>query len=303
MAQPSRTTQRVAVRKYRDGDSERARDVVSLEEPLEIRVRPHSAETGAPVAVTMRTPGHDFELVAGFLLTEGILVDRADLAELTYCRSGTGPQLYNVVEARLRPGVSFDLERLSRNVFTSSSCGVCGKGSLEALDVSGCRAVPDEGTIRLSPVTLAALPDALRRHQADFDRTGGLHAAGLADSQGRFDVVHEDVGRHNAVDKVLGQAFLAQRLPLSQRVLVVSGRTSFEILQKAVSAGVPAIVAVGAPTSLAVDLAERFNLTLAGFTRGGGFNLYAGGQRVVEPALSGSDRPPSDAPGPVGAPT
>ncbi len=291
MAGPSRTTQRIAVRRYRDGGSERARDAVSIEEPLEIRVRPHAGEGGS-VAVTMRTPGEDFALVAGFLLTEGILSDRADLAELTYCRSGTGPQLYNVVEARLHAGVAFDLDRLSRNVFTSSSCGVCGKGSLEALDVSGCRSLPSEGTIRLPSDVLAELPDALRRRQSDFDRTGGLHAAGLADADGHLHVVHEDVGRHNAVDKAIGEAFLAGRLPLHDRALVVSGRTSFEILQKAVAAGVPAVVAVGAPTSLAVDLAERFEVTLAGFTRGGGFNLYAGRERVVEATASAASSHP-----------
>ena len=288
MAHPSRTTARVPLTRYRGGGGERARDVVSLEEPLEIRVRPHGAESATAVAVTMRTPGQDFELVAGFLLTEGILGGWADLAELSYCRSGEGPQLYNIVEARLRPGVSVDFARLSRNVFTSSSCGVCGKGSLEALDMAGCRPLPTEGTIRLTPEVLAGLPDALRAEQSDFERTGGIHAAALADDQGRVDAVFEDVGRHNAVDKVLGEAFLGRRLPRPDRALVVSGRTSFEILQKAVAAGVPAVIAVGAPTSLAIDLAERFNLTLAGFTRGGGFNLYAGAERVVDPSAIGA---------------
>jgi FdhD protein len=286
MAHPTRTTARVPVTRYRAGVGERTRDVVSLEEPLEIRVRPHGAEAATPVAVTMRTPGHDFELVAGFLVTEGIVDGWADLSELSYCRSGAGPQLYNIVEARLRPGVTVDLARLSRNVFTSSSCGVCGKGSLEALDMSGCRPLPTEGTIRLSPEILAALPAALQGGQRDFERTGGIHAAALADAEGRVDAVYEDVGRHNAVDKVLGEAFLARRLPRPDRVLVVSGRTSFEILQKAVAAGVPAVVAVGAPTSLAIDLAQRFNLTLVGFTRGGGFNLYAGAERVVDPSAA-----------------
>ena len=284
MAHPSRTTARVPLTRYRGGGGERARDVVSLEEPMEIRVRPHGAEAATPIAVTMRTPGHDFELVAGFLVTEGILGGWEDLLELSYCRSKTGPQLYNIVEARLRPGVSVDFARLSRNVFTSSSCGVCGKGSLEALDMAGCRPLPTEGTIRLTPEVLASLPEALRSGQSDFERTGGIHAAALADAEGRLDTVFEDVGRHNAVDKVLGEAFLGRSLPRPDRVLVVSGRTSFEILQKAVAAGVPAVVAVGAPTSLAIDLADRFNLTLAGFTRGGGFNLYAGAARVIDPS-------------------
>lgn len=280
MARPSRSTARVPVRRYREGHVGRTRDTVSLEEPLEIRVRPHGAPEGVAVAVTMRTPGEDFELVAGFLLTEGVLARPDDVAELTYCRSRTGPQEYNIVEARLRRGVSVDLARLSRNVFTSSSCGVCGKASLEALEIQGCAPLPDEGTLRLAPEVVAGLPDTLREGQADFRRTGGIHAAGLADAHGVLDGVHEDVGRHNAVDKAVGTAFLAGRLPLGDRALVVSGRASFEILQKALAAGVAAVVAVGAPSSLAVDLARRFNVTLTGFTRGGGFNVYAGEARI-----------------------
>lgn len=248
---------------------------------MEIRVRPHGATEGVAVAVTMRTPGHDFELVAGFLVTEGVLASPRDLAELTYCRSGTDPQLYNVVEARLRPGAAVDLARLSRNVFTSSSCGVCGKASLEALEMDGCAPLPDTGALRLPAEVVAGLPDLLRGGQRDFDRTGGVHAAALASGDGALEAVHEDVGRHNAVDKVVGEAFLAGRLPLADRALVVSGRASFEILQKAVSAGIPAVVAVGAPSSLAVDVARRFHLTLAGFVRGGGFNVYAGEERIV----------------------
>jgi FdhD protein len=203
-----------------------------------------------------------------------------DVAELTYCRSGEGPQLYNIVEARLRPGVEVDMARLSRNVFTSSSCGVCGKASIEALEMDGCAPFSIEGTLRITAPVLAALPDRLRERQRDFDRTGGLHAAALADAEGSLDAVFEDVGRHNAVDKVLGAALLDGRLPALDRALVVSGRASFEIVQKAVAAGVPAVVAVGAPSSLAVDTARQFGVTLAGFTRDGGFNLYAGAERV-----------------------
>ncbi|MBT8337129.1 MAG: formate dehydrogenase accessory sulfurtransferase FdhD [Gemmatimonadetes bacterium] len=283
MARPARSTTRVPVIRLRDGRVRRTRDVLSLEEPLEMRVRPHGADAGVSIAVTMRTPGHDFELVAGFLLTEGVLASRLDLAEMTYCRSGEGPQEYNIVEARLRPGIEVDLERLTRNVFTSSSCGVCGKASIEALEIEGCAPFPLEGTVRLDADRLASLPERLREHQRDFERTGGLHAAALADGSGTPDAVHEDVGRHNAVDKVLGAALLAGRLPAGDRVLVVSGRASFEIIQKAVAAGVPAVVAVGAPSSLAVDTARRFNVTLAGFTRDGGFNLYTGEERVTLP--------------------
>lgn len=281
MARPARSTARVPVHRYRDGAVRRSRDTVSLEEPLEIRVRPAGAAAGVAIAITMRTPGEDFELVAGFLLTEGVIAAPREVLEFTYCRSGTEPQEYNVVEARLAPGVAVHLDRLSRNVFTSSSCGVCGKASLEALELDGCAPLPDEGTLRLDPERLAALPDLLRDGQSDFDRTGGIHAAGLADAHGAIARVHEDVGRHNAVDKAIGTAFLDGALPLGDRALVVSGRASFEIVQKALAGGVAAVVAVGAPSSLAVDLARRFNVTLAGFTRGGGFNLYAGAQRVL----------------------
>lgn len=283
MARPRRSTTRVPVHRYRAGEMRRARDTVSLEEPMEVRVRPAGSQEGTAVAITMRTPGEDFELVAGFLLTEGVIAHPRDVTEFTYCRSGKGAQEYNVVEARLAPGVSVDLARLSRNVFTSSSCGVCGKASLEALEVEGCAPIPDAGTLRLTPDQLAALPDRLRAGQGDFDRTGGIHAAGLAGPDGRIDRVHEDVGRHNAVDKAIGAAFLRRALPLGDHALVVSGRASFEMVQKALAGGAAAVVAVGAPSSLAIDLARRFNLTLAGFTRGGGFNLYAGAQRVCEP--------------------
>ena len=230
------------------------------------------------VSVTMRSPGHDFELAAGFLFSEGILDRRDQVQEITYCQAA-GEQEYNVVTVRLREGEVLDPELLTRNFYTTSSCGVCGKGSLEAVEVKGCRVLPDD-TLSLRAGLLPRLPDRLREGQKDFLRTGGLHAAGLFDAEGSLVALREDVGRHNAVDKVVGQAFLRGALPLHDRILVVSGRTSFEILQKAVAAGIPAVVAVGAPSTLAVDLARRFNVTLAGFARGNRFNLYAGGARV-----------------------
>lgn len=284
MARPTKSIQSVRVRRRRDGASRRAKDWVSVEEPLEIRVvEPPRGDGKTPegrsVAVTMRTPGEDFALVAGFLVTEGVLSHRGQIGELTYCRSGKGAQEYNVVEARLRPGVEVDFDRLSRNVYTTSSCGVCGKASLEAVEAQGCAPLP-AGTLELAPAELAELPGRLREAQDDFARTGGLHAAGLFDGAGRVVAVHEDVGRHNAVDKVVGEAFLKGELPLLDRALVVSGRVSFELVQKAVLGGIPAVIAVGAPSSLAVDLARRFNVTLAGFVRGGGYNLYAGEERV-----------------------
>jgi len=230
------------------------------------------------VSVTMRTPGHDFELAVGFLYSEGILGDREEVQEVTYCQSGE-LQEYNVVTVRLKEGVPLDPELLTRNFYTTSSCGVCGKGSLEAVEVKGCQALPN-GTLALEAALLPKLPDLLMDGQKGFKRTGGLHAAGLFGAQGGVVAVREDVGRHNAVDKVVGQAFLDGRLPLHDRILVVSGRTSFEILQKAVAAGIPVVVAVGAPSTLAVELARKFNVTLVGFARGQRFNLYAGEARV-----------------------
>jgi FdhD protein len=283
MARPQKSVARVpVVRHHAGGAEERVRDQVSIEEPLEIRVALPTAAGWAPrsIAVTMRTPGHDFELAAGFLLTEGVVTSRRDVRELTYCRSGQGEQEYNIVEVRLRSAEGVDLDRLSRNVYTTSSCGVCGKASLEAVEIQGCVPLPLEGTVRLSAEVVAGLPDRLRAAQSDFDRTGGLHAAGLVSADGEVWLVHEDVGRHNAVDKILGQSFLEGRLPLLEHGMVVSGRASFEILQKALAAGVPFVAAVGAPSSLAVDLATRFGMTLAGFVRHGGFNVYAGAERV-----------------------
>ncbi len=255
---------------------------MAVEEPLEIRVEflaGGSWDTRS-VSVTMRTPGHDFELAAGFLFSEGILASREEVREIAYCRP-EGPQEYNVLSVRLRENVSFDPALLTRNFYTSSSCGVCGKASIEAVEVQGCEALPF-GTLAVKAEVVDGLPELLRKGQAAFEKTGGLHAAGLFDSRGTLLMLREDVGRHNAVDKVIGHAFLEGSVPLGDKVLVVSGRTSFEIIQKALAAGVPMVVAVGAPSSLAVELAREFNMTLAGFARGGGFNLYAGRERVLD---------------------
>jgi len=226
----------------------------------------------------MRTPGNDFELVAGFLHGEGVVERSDDLLELTFCR-GAEEQEYNIVEARLAPTRAFDMDRVRRNFYTTSSCGVCGKASLEALEVQGCTSLA-EGFV-LDGALVAALPDRLMEKQGVFAQTGGLHAAGLFDAEGGSKTVMEDVGRHNAVDKVLGEALLSGSLPAVSDVLVVSGRASFELVQKAVMAGVPVLVAVGAPSSLAVDLAQRFSQTLIGFARGGGFNVYTGPERIA----------------------
>jgi len=248
---------------------------------MEIRVEVGSGASAreVPVAVTMRTPGDDFNLAAGFLITEGILDGPDAFGEIRYCRN-VDPQEYNVVTVSVRDSSRFHAEALSRNFYVTSSCGVCGKASLEAVEAMGCAPVPDLG-FRMFPDMLPALPNRLREAQAVFDRTGGLHAAALFDASGTLDVVREDVGRHNAVDKVIGARALSGGLPVSQHVLVVSGRTSFEILQKAAVAGIPMVVAVGAPSSLAVSLAKRFNITLTGFTSDGGFNVYEGAWRIT----------------------
>jgi FdhD protein len=270
----------VTVTRRRGAAATRARDALAIEEPLEIRVAWTDSDAKdhvEPLAVTMRTPGDDFDLVAGFLFAEGVVSELAHLAGMTYCRGGES-QEYNVVEARLAAGASLDVERLRRNFYTSSSCGVCGKASLDAVEARACRAL--SAGPRIDAALLPVLPDRLREAQAVFARTGGLHAAGLFSLDGEPLLVREDVGRHNAVDKTLGRAFLDRALPAAERVLVVSGRASFELVQKAVVAGIPALVAVGAPSTLAVDLATRFNQTLVGFARNGGFNVYCGEERV-----------------------
>ena len=268
------------IARHRDGRVVRKKDTLAVEEPLEIRVSWTAGERRLveSVAITMRTPGDDFELVAGFLHGEGIVSAADDVQELTYCR-GDEAQEYNLVEARLRAGVPFDVDAMRRNVFTSSSCGICGKASIEAVQATGCSMLA-EG-FRVSAALLPDLPDRLLVGQGVFARTGGLHAAGLFRTDGSLDVLREDVGRHNAVDKVLGHSLLARALPAQDRVLVVSGRASFELIQKSLMAQVPVLVAVGAPSSLAVDLASRFGQTLVGFARNGGFNVYCGAERVA----------------------
>jgi FdhD protein len=263
------------------GAPPRAReDTLAVEEPLEIRLElPDGAVRS--LSITMRTPGHDFALAAGFLFSEGILRAAAELERIEYCVDPEVAQQYNIVTVRLRPGAAVDLERLQRHFYTTSSCGVCGKASLDALQTQlhWPPPAPADGP-RLAPALIAALPDRLRAAQGVFDRTGGLHAAGLFSAAGELAGVREDVGRHNAVDKLIGEQVLAGRLPLPRSVLVVSGRTSFELVQKAAMAGVPLMVAVGAASSLAAEAAEGFGITLVGFARGQTFNVYTHPERV-----------------------
>ena len=255
-------------------------DTLAVEEPLEIRV------SGTPLAVTMRTPGHDVELATGFFLSEGIIRHGDDVAAAIHCGGpGTGGQenTYNVLDVGLAPHVPAPAPSAERNFYTTSSCGVCGKASIEAVRTVSHFGVADP-ELRVAPELLASLPDALREHQAVFDKTGGLHAAGLFDATtGELLVLREDVGRHNAVDKVVGWAAQNGRLPLRNTVLQVSGRASFELVQKAVMAGIPVLSAVSAPSSLAVELADEAGLTLLGFVRGINLNVYAHPGRVLAP--------------------
>lgn len=250
-------------------------DPVSVEEPLEIRV---GAQT---IAVTMRTPGHDFELAAGFLATEGVVSKREELLRIEHCREVRSPEEEgNVVIVRTTATASGALDRARRILLTTSSCGLCGKGSIEAVRGSF---PPIASSVTLAPSVLTALPGRLRGEQAAFRETGGLHAAGIFTLAGEPEVIREDVGRHNAVDKAIGALFLSGRLPLSESVLLVSGRASFEIVQKALAAGIPIVAAVSAPSSLAIDLARESGVTLVGFLRGATFNVYSGGQRLEPP--------------------
>lgn len=279
-----------------DGDTDqRRRDELVTEEPLEIRIAGGPGAAPFPLAVTMRTPGNDFELAAGFLFTEGIVQSADQIRELKYCTSPAvdGLQLYNIVSVELRGGAEFDPKRLQRNFYATSSCGVCGKASLDAVEMR-CSPVK-EGPV-ISPEVIRALPDALRSGQILFEKTGGIHAAGIFDAGGRALAIREDVGRHNAVDKVIGEAFLNRRLPLADKILMVSGRASFEIMQKAAMAGIPIVVAVSAPSSLAAHAAERFNMTLIGFLRGERFNVYAGEERVQGPGPASNGRAQGQAP-------
>lgn len=260
------------------GEGARRRaDTLAVEEPLEIRIG------GTPLAVTMRTPGHDVELALGFLVSEGVITDRSDLRAAIHCGgpgTGGGENTYNVLDATLSPGVRLPGADEARRFYTTSSCGVCGKASIDAVRTISHHGVADDDVV-VDAEWISGLPDRLRAGQAAFAKTGGLHAAGLFDAEtGEQLVVREDVGRHNAVDKVVGWALQDGRLPLRSTVLQVSGRASFELVQKAVMAGIPILSAVSAPSSLAAELAHESGLTLVGFVRGRSMNVYAHEQRV-----------------------
>lgn len=267
-----------------DGDLRRARDdQLAVEEPLEIRIiRAEDADRPADeaahrVSVTMRTPGADFELAAGFLFGEGLIGGAEAVASIRYCTDAG--QQYNVVTVRLAPGAPFDPAALSRNFYATSSCGVCGKASIQAVMGPACARI--QSALEVDPAVLVMLPGKLRQAQRVFERTGGLHAAAQFRADGEMVRIREDVGRHNAMDKLIGAALLAGEVPLAESIVLVSGRTSFELVQKAARAGVPVLAGVSAPSSLAVELAEQSGMTLAGFVRDPGFNVYAGGARIA----------------------
>ncbi|WP_327433344.1 MULTISPECIES: formate dehydrogenase accessory sulfurtransferase FdhD [unclassified Streptomyces] len=277
-----RVTERRKVIRIRDGAVSTRPDTLVAEEPLEIRLN------GKSLAITMRTPGDDFALAAGFLVSEGVLGEADELQNIVYCAGATvdGSNTYNIVDVRTAPGVVIPDISLERNVYTTSSCGLCGKASLDAVRTTARWTIDDTKgdttpPVRLEPELLAGLPDRLRAAQRVFDRTGGLHAAALFTEEGELVDIREDVGRHNAVDKLVGRALQNGTLPLSRTVLLVSGRASFELAQKAVMAGIPVLAAVSAPSSLAVDLAAETGLTLVGFLRGASMNVYAGEHRIA----------------------
>jgi FdhD protein len=277
MRAPARSLELTQVKQWEDGKVRTVEDSLAAEEPLEIRV------ADMPLTVTMRTPGHDLELAAGFLLTEGIIESANQIAELRHT-SATNTMKKNLVEVELKDRL-FDSKSLQRNFFAASSCGICGKASIDAIRQRGLR--QPERSFRIAPEILCKLPELLRSEQAVFSRTGGLHAAALFDADGSLKAIREDIGRHNAVDKIVGWALLEGHLPLDRHVLLISGRGGFEIAQKALAAGIPILASVSAPSSLAVKLARELGLTLVGFLRGRRFVVYSGDFRCL-PAAGGN---------------
>jgi FdhD protein len=271
MRAPERSLELTQVTVWEDGRVRSLQDSLATEEPLEIRIG------GVPLTVTMRTPGHDLELSAGFLLTEGIIQSADQIAGLRAVSPENGSRS-NVVEVELK-NTDFELKDLQRNFFAASSCGICGKASINAIRARGLQH-PD-ASFRFDPEVLCRLPETLRSEQAVFSRTGGLHAAALFDASGQLLALREDIGRHNAVDKIAGWALLKKNLPLSRHILLVSGRGGFEIVQKTLAAGIPILASVSAPSSLAVKLARELGLTLVGFLRGRRFVIYSGESRCL----------------------
>ena len=281
MTQPSRSVDVTLVQEWDQGQVRRVQDYLVGEEPLEIRVG------DLPLTVTMRTPGHDLELAEGFLFTEGLIQQHNQIITIGHAEGCKETERGNIVQVKLVEGLAPDLEQTRRNFFAASSCGICGKASIDSVRVRGVQ--PSRSNLRVDPEILCGLPETLRGAQEIFGRTGGLHSAGLFDSSGKLLQQREDVGRHNAVDKIMGWALREGRVPLSNCILLVSGRGGFEIVQKAAVAGVSVLASVSAPSSLAVRLAREMGITLVGFLRGKRFVVYSGEQRLLpagEPAAS-----------------
>lgn len=276
----SSSVKSVEITKITSGEKKVTPDLMAVEEPLEIRLGfgAMGAREQRSLSVTMRTPGHDYELAIGFLFTEGIINSFSEAESIKYCEDvGKQEEKENVVRVELKPDVRLDFEKFSRNFYTTSSCGVCGKSSIESVEVA-CAKLSDE--FKISSKVIHSLSSKLRSSQQVFEYTGGLHAVGLFDSSGSLLMSREDVGRHNAMDKLIGACLFKNEIPLSDRIVLVSGRASFELVQKALRAGIPVMAAVGAPSSLAVSLAQDMGMTLLGFVRDNSFNIYCGANRI-----------------------
>jgi len=270
------------VQKVSKGHSHTNQDLLAVEEPLEIRLNygKNNSRKQKSISVTMRTPGNDFELALGFLFGEGIIQQEQEIKDIRYCTEIKDPsEENNILIIYLDQDVTPDLTSAERNFYTHSSCGVCGKTSIEHLNQLGCQSLPNDGLV-VSADTLKELPGKIRAKQVVFAHTGGLHAAGLFNEQGELGPLREDIGRHNALDKLIGTKFLESKLPLNKSICLVSGRAGFELVQKSIAAGIPIMAAVGAPSSLACQLAQEYNLTLVGFLRETSFNIYSGAHRI-----------------------
>lgn len=271
------------ITRFDNGQLTQTVDLLAIEEPMEIRLGygPVDARLQKSISVTMRTPGHDFELALGFLFTENIITNPTDIYKIQYCTElNTVQNLENIVRVELNPNVEIDLSKLNRNFYTTSSCGVCGKESIEAISTN-CAVIAINNDVFVSANTITTLPDKLRQQQSVFEHTGGIHACALFTIDGELLLLREDVGRHNALDKLIGASISNQNILLKNTVLLLSGRASFELLQKAAMAGISVVCAVGAPSSLAVQTALQFNITLIGFLRNQRFNIYALPQRIT----------------------
>jgi FdhD protein len=283
---PPHTVLKLPVIRVIDGISENVNDAIAIEEPLEIRLEhgPAGERVVQNISVTMRTPGNDAELASGFLFTEGIIKNAACIQQVQHCFIACAENRENVIQVSLAENVLPHLQNTERNFYTTSSCGVCGKGSIEAIRTVSSNNTNQPDTNSINTDILITLPDTLRLYQKVFADTGGLHASALFTTEGELLLLREDVGRHNALDKLIGTAINQNRLPLNNLILLLSGRISFELVQKAVMAGVNIVVAVGAPSSLAIQLAQEFNITLVGFLRGQRFNIYTAPERILIPS-------------------